>query len=429
MASVALVGDVAVELIAPYFEKAGHTPIIAPGFGAWRQELLNPASALSKADYVFDVTKYDAALSEEVEGAFDERMKVLASMPYSLKGIAALLEEFEFFRLSAPKKILALDADNTLWKGILSEDGPEALEPYREFQEGVLKLKAKGVTLVLLTKNDPFEFRADMPLKTSDFAAVRQNWAPKAGNLIEACHELNLGLDSVVFVDDNPHERAQMSAHLSEVTVVHFPEDMAHPAAFLRRLETYFFSEMGKTEEDKLRAKSYEGLRKASEELAQYQNATDYLKSLELKVSASLAAERDLDRLAQMAGKTNQFNATTIRRTKAEFAALLKNPSQKVFVFRTADKFGLQGLVLYAIVDLNRKAITDFVMSCRAMGRTLEYAAMEHICRRCGFVPSIDFVKSAKNLPFEEFLLRFTCRTKNDIMSQYDFVEEEKLTC
>lgn len=429
MPSVALVGDVAVELIAPYFEKAGYETVVAPGFGAWRQELLNQESPLNKADFVFEVTKYDAALEKEVEGAFDERMKVLASMPYSLKGIAALLEEFLFLRLAAPKKILALDADNTLWKGILSEDGEEKLTPYREFQEGVLKLKAKGVTLVLLTKNDPFEFRADMPLQKSDFAVARQNWAPKAGNLIEACRALNLGLDSVVFVDDNPHERAQMAAHLPEVTVVPFPEDMGNPKAFLRRLEEYFFSEMGKTDEDALRAKSYAALRKASEELAQYKDSNDYLKSLKLKVSASFAAERDLDRLAQMAGKTNQFNATTIRRTREEFAALIADPSLRVFTFRTADKFGLQGLVLYAVVDLKRKAITDFVMSCRAMGRTLEYAAMDHICRKCGFVPSIDFVKSAKNCPFEEFLARFTSCGKNGIMSQYDFVEEEKLTC
>ncbi len=403
---IALVGDVALELMAPYFREAGYEVYVPPGFGTWRQELLDPRSGLRafKPDFIYDVTAADEPLSREVPNFYDERMRRLASMPYSLDGIRAIVEEAAFARLAAPKKILAVDADNTLWRGIISEDGMDAVEPYRDFQEGLLHLRAEGVLLVLLSKNDPFEFRRDMPLANGDFAAVCTNWGPKAGNLIEACRALNLGVDSVVFVDDNPVEREQMSNHLPEVAVVPFPSDMAHPRQFLRRLKTHFFADMGKTAEDALRSRDYaaEALRRKS--AAQAATLDDYLDGLGLRVRPSLAQEGDLDRLAQMAGKTNQFNATTIRRTREEFAALLADPTKRVFVFRTRDRFGEQGIVCYVAVDLAFRRVTDFVMSCRAMGRTLEHFAYGYVSRQIGYAPAVDFVRTAKNRPFEEFL-------------------------
>ncbi len=403
---IALAGDVALELLAPYFRAAGHEVYVPAGFGAWRQEMLDPGSGLGRfrPDLVFDVTAHDGDLEREVEGFRDERMARLASMPYSLAGIRAIVEEAEFAALAAPKKVLAVDADNTLWRGILSEDGRDALVEFREFQEGLKALRADGVLLVLLTKNDPCEsfMRADMALADSDFAARRISWAPKAGNLVEACRELNLSTDSVVFVDDNPFERAQMAAHLPEVAVAPFPADMARPAQFLRRLRGYFFSGMGSTAEDRLRAADYAARAAAPSPGAA--SLDDYLKGLRLRVAPAPAGERDLDRLAQMAGKTNQFNATTLRRTREEFAALLSDPDKRVFTFRAGDRFGDQGLVCYVVVDVPARRVTDFVMSCRAMGRTLEHFAFAHVCDVLGFVPSVDFVPTAKNAPFRRFL-------------------------
>lgn len=403
---IALTGDVALEMLAPYFRGAGHEVYVPAGFGTWRQELLDGQSGLRRfrPDIVFDVTAHDDALSREVEGFFDERMRKLASMPYSLAGIRAIVEEAEWAALARPAKILAVDADNTLWSGILSEDGRDALVEHREFQEGLRRLRADGVLLVLLTKNDPSGafMREDMALGDADFAARKINWSPKAGNLIEACRELNLSPDSVVFVDDNPHERAQMAAHLPQVAVAPFPKDMMRPAQFLRRLREYFFADMGKTEEDRLRAANYAA--RAASIVPDAGSLDDYLAGLELRVAPSVAAERDLDRLAQMAGKTNQFNATTIRRTRQDFAALLADGDKKVFVYRTRDKFGEQGIVCYVVVDLPARRITDFVMSCRAMGRTLEHFVFAHVCKGLGFAPSVDFVPSAKNTPFRLFL-------------------------
>lgn len=403
---IALAGDVALEMIAPYFRGAGHEVYVPAGFATWRQELLDEKSGLHsfKPDFVFDVTAHDDALSHEVDGFFDERMRKLAAMPYSLAGIRAIVDEAEFAALAAPKKILAVDADNTLWDGILSEDGRDALVEFREFQNGLKALRGDGVLLVLLTKNDPSDdfMRGDMALKDADFAVRKINWSPKAGNLIEACRELNLSPDSVVFVDDNPHERAQMAAHLPEVTVVPFPQDMKRPSQFLRRLREYFFADMGKTEEDRLRAANYAA--RAASTIPEATSLDDYLTGLELRVAPSIASERDLDRLAQMAGKTNQFNATTLRRTREEFAAIIADPTKRVFVFRTHDRFGEQGLVCYIIVDMPTRRITDFVMSCRAMGRTLEHFAFAFVCKNLGYAPAVDFTPSAKNAPFRQFL-------------------------
>ena len=403
---IALTGDVALELLAPYFRGAGHEVYVPAGFATWRQELLDECSGLRKfrPDLVFDVTAHDETLSREVEGFYDERMRKLASMPYSLAGIRAIEEEAEWAALAKPAKILAVDADNTLWAGILSEDGKDALVEYREFQRGLKALRSDGVLLVLLTKNDPADefMRSDMTLKDADFAVRRINWSPKAGNLSEACRELNLAPDSVVFVDDNPHERAQMAAHMPMVTVAPFPQDMARPAQFLRRLREYFFSGMGKTDEDRLRAANYAA--RAACKVPDASSLDDYLNGLELRVSSSIASERDLDRLAQMAGKTNQFNATTLRRTRDEFSLLIADPAKRVFVFRTRDKFGEQGLVCYVVVDVPARRITDFVMSCRAMGRTLEHFAFAFVCKSLGFTPKVDFAPSAKNAPFRQFM-------------------------
>jgi len=417
---VALTGDVALEMIASYFRDAGYD--------------VRPQDATLEAfrpDFVYDVTSHDAVLSAEVSGFRDERLMKLAGCPYSVDGIRAIVDEFGWFvaahrtavvsTVAAVPKILAVDADNTLWNGILSEDGPEALVPCAVFQQGLKQLAADGVVLALLSKNNEEEVASYLHatgmsrplLSCRDFAVRKVNWAPKAGNLVEACRELNLGTDSVVFVDDNPHERAQMKAHLPEVTVAPWtgwtpdakgsvPEAAQHQ--LVRRLREYFFSETGRTDEDRLRANDYRATGARLDAAKRFASHDDYLDDLGLWVKPSLAAEENLDRLAQMAGKTNQFNATTIRRTRDDFAALLASPRHRVFVFRAGDRFGEQGIVCYIIADAESKYITDFVMSCRAMGRTLEHFALSYVRQALGCDPAIDYIPTAKNKPFADFL-------------------------
>ena len=423
---VSLTGPVQLELIAPYFAKAGYG-VAAPG---------------EIPDITYDVTSHEKILAEETPGFYDPRMEKLAGCPYSLAGIEAIVDEFrwqvagmseevrvksEELRRERFYKVLAVDADNTLWHGILSEDGPDALVPCEEFQKGLKSLADDGVVLVLLSKNDPGSIEqlahhnSSLFTLTSSLAASRVNWEPKAGNLIEICRELNLGLDSVVFVDDNPHERAQMKAHLPEVTVAPWngwgergseeirvkSEEVLRERQLVRRLREYFFADVGKTAEDKLRAADYRR-RLNDAALSPRMDKNDYLRSLDLWVEARLAEARDLDRLAQMAGKTNQFNATTIRRPRSDFENLVVvgsgSGTAEVFIFRAGDKFGEQGIVCYVIIDREGRRITDFVMSCRAMGRTLEHFAYEWVAERVGFRPAIDFIPTAKNAPAKEFV-------------------------
>ena len=333
-----------------------------------------------------------------------------------------------YFRVPCrPAKVLAVDADNTLWNGIVSEDGAADVAPYAAFQRGLLTLKAKGVLLVLLSKNDPPDggrspleqtlARADMPLSLNDFAFVGVSWEPKPGALLAAARALNVGTDSFVFVDDNPHERAQMKAHLPEVMVVDGMESWQAKGmeGLAEALGDTYFAEAGRTEEDRLRAQRLAaGAGRPPYQMEAFDNR-DYLKTLELKVAPSRAVEADVPRLAQMAGKTNQFNATTIRRNEEEFRALLADPSERVYVFRLSDRFGAMGIVCYVVADTAVRRITDFVMSCRAMGRTLEFFAYRHVCQDLGAetVP-IDFRATAKNGPFAAFLEKLeqdTCET------------------
>ncbi len=315
-----------------------------------------------------------------------------------------------------PAKVLAVDADNTLWDGIVSEDGPDGVSPYAGFQEALLALRARGVMLALLSKNDPPSggsspieralARGDMPLSLGDFAFVGVSWEPKPISLLSAAASLNVGADSFVFVDDSPHERAQMRAHLPEVMVA---DDMDRWRArgmvgLAERLGETYFADMGRTEEDRLRALRPAGLVRPDAARAEF-SKSEYLATLGLEASPSLASDGDVPRLAQMAGKTNQFNATTIRRSEDDFRRLLADPGMRVYAFRLRDRFGEMGLVCYVVVDVARGAMTDFVMSCRAMGRTLEFFAYGYVCGDLGRESmEIDFRPTDKNAPFAAFL-------------------------
>ena len=447
---IALLGNVTLDFLAQDFRRAGHDVYVPSGFDTWRQEVLDPASGLHRfapdasllllpdqdvINIFTDLASLEgpaslksiapalplSTLAAENPGFWDDRMRQLAAMPFSLAGLRAIEDEFLFMAQirPSPKKILAVDADNTLWDGIISEDGPDAVRPYAEFQRGLLALKERGVILVLLSKNDPPSdesapivralARQDMPLSISDFAAVGVDWSPKSGHMLRICEELNLSPDSAVFVDDNSHERAQMKAHLPVVEVPPFPSsDLANPASFLRRMSSAFFASSGQTAEDRTRTEMYraETARRAS--AAAIPTIDGYLASLQMSCAASLATPLDVPRLAQMAGKTNQFNATTIRRTADEIAAIVSDEGYRVWTFRLSDRFGDMGLVCYVIYDCARSRISDFVMSCRAMGRTLEHFALNHVRRSLAAkglsLLGIDFAPTAKNAPFRAFL-------------------------
>ena len=429
-----LLGDVTMDFFAQDFRRDGHEVYLAPGFGAWRQELLDPESGLQafRPDAILLVrTAKDSAdavsgervgcrvfeppldvLARETPGFWDERMRQLAAMPFSLAGLKAIEDEFRWALLAREAKVLALDADNTLWNGIITEDGVAEVLPLVELQRGVLALRDAGAVLALLSKNDLSAVREalardDMPLAEDDFAFLGVNWSPKAGNLLAAAKTLNLSPDAFVFLDDNAYERAEMSARVPEVAVPPFGSQ-ANAAQTLRRLNTYFFAHLGRTDEDRRRAAMYREETARRAVAAQTASLSDYLESLELRARFARATDADVPRLAQMAGKTNQFNATTRRLAEADFRALLADDAYRVWTVRASDRFGDMGLVCYAIYDCATARLTDFVMSCRAMGRTLEGFALNHIraalAEEGRTLVGIDYVPTAKNGPFRTFL-------------------------
>ncbi|MEO7030704.1 MAG: HAD-IIIC family phosphatase [Acidobacteriaceae bacterium] len=284
-------------------------------------------------------------------------------------------------------KCLVLDLDNTLWGGIVGDDGVDGLqlgqghamgEAYLEFQRYCLALKGRGIALAVCSKNDeanaraPFREHPAMLLRERDIACFVANWQDKATNLRTIARALNLGLDALVFVDDNPAERALVRQELPEVAVPEMPED---PADFVRCLaRAGYFEAVCCTPEDFERAERY---RANAEREVVRETATDlhsYLVSLEMQAHWSPFSENGLARIVQLINKTNQFNLTTPRVSEADVRGWMTDPCMKTWQVRLTDRFGDNGIValMAARVCGEECALTMLLMSCRVLGRRLE---------------------------------------------------------
>lgn len=292
-------------------------------------------------------------------------------------------------RLGLSKKCLVLDLDNTLWGGVIGDDGLAGItlgqgsgegESYLAIQDYARSLFQRGVILAVCSKNDeanawlPFDQHPEMLLKREHIACLKANWGDKAANIAAIAKELGLGLDSMVFVDDNPFERAWVRERLPEVAVPEFPED----PAWLPRLlsDSGYFEATALMEEDKNRGAHYraraEALKTCDGDLR------SYLKSLEMRMSWSRFQRVDLPRITQLINKTNQFNLTTRRYTESEVQAFAEDPKTLGLSFRLQDKFGNHGLiaVIIAFLDSQELTIDSWLMSCRVLGRGVEKAAL-----------------------------------------------------
>ena len=401
---IAILSNATVEMLARMLgdEHAVWTP---PGFGAWVEIALAPPADLisfspdiiaillderfsnddarSRIDdavallaATFPKTKVvvpdlKAILSDLGDTAYDERMWELAKMPWSME---ALLEIKKLF--TPVKKVLALDLDNTLWKGVVSEDGIDAIEPNELLQRKELMLKECGVVLVALSKNDPEDVApalrdARMLLHEDDFAAMRINWDAKSLNLSDVARELNVGIDSFVFVDDNPGNRAEMRASLPEVTVTPFPPDLS-----------LYFHSAALTDEDRMRTAHYKAESLRREEAARL-SFDDYLRSLDIKNEIHLIRDEEFARVAQLAQKTNQFNVCTNRWTEDDVRSFAADSRHSIFTLHSSDRFGDLGLVafVHATIDGDAAEIVDWVMSCRAMNRRIEFVMEDEVER------------------------------------------------
>jgi FkbH-like protein len=294
------------------------------------------------------------------------------------------------------RKCLVLDLDNTLWGGVVGDDGVEGLrlgqgdplgEAFLAFQRYVAALGRRGTVLAVCSKNDEavakaaFSEHPEMVLRLSDFACFIANWEDKAANLRRLARELNLGLDSLVFVDDNPAERDIIRRELPAIAVPELPEDVAlYPACLA---DSGYFEAAAFTSDDAMRNRSY---RENAERQTMLEQATDmegYLKGLSMILVASEIRPADLPRAAQLINKSNQFNLTTRRYSEAELEKLVANPNVVAMCFRLRDRFGDNGLISVILsrpddhVADNALLIDTWLMSCRVLGRQVEAAALE----------------------------------------------------
>lgn len=298
--------------------------------------------------------------------------------------------------LGRVKKCLVLDLDNTLWGGVIGEDGLNGIsignetpkgEAYTDFQKYIKRLRERGVILAVSSKNDDRTAKLgfihpDSVLKLEDFAAFHANWEPKNINIRQIAHELNIGLDSLVFIDDNPAEREIVRRDIPEVSVPDFdPEDIFSCIKIIEN--NGYFETLAISEDDMKRNESYRQNQKRHELEEKSGSYDDFLKSLEMEAEIAPFREIYFDRITQLTNKTNQFNLTTKRYTLAEIQNASCNPGNITLYCRLKDKFGDNGiisLVIGEIHDDNLKIIL-WLMSCRVLKRGVENLMLDCIVR------------------------------------------------
>jgi FkbH-like protein len=343
--------------------------------------------------YALELEALIASLGEAV--SLDYRTELLYRQPYTDhfyvacgKALARLIRA----RKAQPKKCLVLDCDNTLWGGVIGEDGVGGVmlsddfpgSAFRQFQKQLAMLRRSGVFLALNSKNNPddawemFDTHSGMILKRWDISAAKINWRPKSDNLREIAAELNIGLDALVFIDDNKFEIEEVNTHAPEVTTFLVPEELADLPLMMQKVAG-LFDRLDITSDDRARVdmmRQEAGRRELAQELA----GEEFLKNLSLEVFIYPPSETDLTRVTQLINKTNQFNTTTRRYTFDDVKAFVASGSHDVLCATVKDRFGDYGLVGVAI--LNHAAMaTEFdtlLMSCRVLGRGVETALISN---------------------------------------------------
>ncbi len=387
------------------------------------------------------------AMMAGAEGTFDPRMAYMARSPFKPPFLSAYAHEI--FKIGnalrgGAKKCLILDCDNTLWGGVVGEVGVEgiALDPnsypgraFYDFQRSVLRLGERGVMLALCSKNNPedalavFDKHPDCLIKREHLVGWRINWEDKERNIAEMVREFNIGLDAVVFVDDNPTECARVRSFLPDITVRQVPEALFTLPALLDA--EGLFSALAVTEEDRGRSKMYQAESRRQEAEAGFASVEDFLASLELSACIqrfTVEHPAQLARVAQLTQKTNQFNLTTRRYSEAEIIKFAGDPHSLVMGMTVADRFGDFGLTGVVIAHVAEKTarIDSFLMSCRVLGRNLEKEfatrAIETLRREWGVdTVAAEYIPTAKNSQVAKFWANFGLQVSQDTLERTSY--------
>ncbi|MCW3108302.1 MAG: hypothetical protein JWQ09_2808 [Segetibacter sp.] len=339
------------------------------------------------------------------------------------------------------KKALVVDLDNTLWGGILGEDGPEGIQlndiypgkAFLHFQQNLLQAAQNGIILSICSKNnekDVEELWSKHPfmlLKKEHFAAFRINWQNKVENLVEISEELNIGLDSIVFLDDNPAEREIIKQNLPDVSVPDFPEQPYQLPRFFDDVYNQYFQIYALTEEDKSKTAQYLQNTQRKTHQQHFVNMDEYLQSLEMELTVHFANKFNIVRIAQMTQKTNQFNLTTRRYTEKDIQQFIDKGSI-VVCLGVKDKFGDNGITAASIITItdDNADIDSYLLSCRTLGRGIEKVLIFYIAnllldrgikRLCArYIPSS---KNKQTAMFYDSLNFITLEENADGMKEY----------
>ena len=413
-------------LPAPTAPSAGSLDTFHPDGAAFAAAMFNrrlgKTARRCKQITVIDTDLAMAHIAPNVRS--DAKLWFYGRIPYSAEANKALAIAFAkayAAQLAKPAKVLALDLDDTLWRGIYGEDGLAGLDcgddfpgnAFKAFQRECLRLKGQGMLLTLLSKNDEdvlgvLDEHPGMALKREDFVAHRINWEPKPNNIIALAEELDLGLDSFVFLDDSPHEREAMRRLAPEVRVPELPADPAIRPDFLRNYTALWPLRL--TAEDRSRSTYYAVQSKARVLQRQAGSLDDYLGALDQRLLVEAITPATLPRIAQMHARTNQFNLTTQRLTEAELGAMMGNEAGHcVLLGRLDDRFGDHGIVICACVRLVGKSaeIATLLMSCRVIGREVEQAflgaLLQHLIVRGVEQVEGVYIASERNTPARDF--------------------------
>ena len=378
----------------------------------------------SNSIYVYDFNEFVSRYGEV--NIFDYKQFFFGDMKISLDYIPYMANDlmgYVISHLGLSKKCIVLDLDNTLWGGIVGEDGFNGIklgpEPpgntYLEFQRVLLSLYQRGIILAINSKNnydDALKVIKEHPymvLREEHFASMRINWNDKVSNMKEITNELNIGADSMVFFDDDPVNREYMKLNMPQILTVDLPKDSSQYAQIIKEMNE--FSVLNITDEDAKRGKMYVEQRKRSDLEQSAPNLESFLKNLELRIMIKKANQFTIPRISQLTLKTNQFNLTTKRYQESDIKKFSEDNRYLVGCLQVEDKFGDNGITgVFIVYKENPKEwfIDTFLLSCRVMGREVEKGMLGYIiniAKENGIEQlKAQFIASQKNKPIEDFL-------------------------
>lgn len=353
-------------------------------------------------------------------GAFsDPKLYYIAKMPICVDALPAVakkvVEMIQTLRGNV-KKCVILDLDNTLWGGVIGDDGLRGIQvgelglgqAFSDFQSWLKELKNRGILLAVCSKNnddtarEPFLHHPEMVLRLEDFSAFVANWEDKASNIRMIQKMLNIGMDSMVFLDDNPFERNLVRTMIPEITVPELPEDPAMYLSYLRNLG--LFETASYSADDANRTQQYRQQAERTVFEASFQSYDDYLAGLEMQAVVAPFDSFHYPRIAQLTQRSNQFNLRTVRYTEAQIEAIAQDDAHICLYFMLKDKFGDHGLISVVILDKQEDHslfISEWLMSCRVLKRGMEEFIIDTIVRTAqehGFQSVVgEYIPTAKN--------------------------------